>query len=126
MITVRGKVLCVLFAAALGCSGPKEAGGQPTPQEDWREKKRLAEIRAKAEVLKEELRQRQLALNAKDPQKSTASDTGKTEWRPHADYLGDDRYRSIHTELAQIVEAHNAILDQNPDWNKPRLDLKLD
>ena len=24
------------------------------------------------------------------------------------------------------LEAHNAILDQNPDWNKPRLDTKLE
>ena len=126
MIVVRTLVLGTLFAAALGCSGANTAGSGRATQEDWREQKRLAEMRAKAEVLKEELRQRQRALQAKDPQKSTASESAKPEWKPHADYLGDERYRSIHSELVQIVEAHNAILGWNPTWNQPRLDDKLE
>jgi len=126
MILERTIVLGALFAAALGCSGPTDAGNSPPPREDWRDKKQLAEIRVKAEILKEDLRQLQLALSSKDPQKYTAPKTGEKGWGPHADYLGDDKYRSIHTELSHVVKAHNAILDQNPTWKNPRLDLELE
>jgi hypothetical protein len=119
-------VLCAVFAVAVGCSGAKESGGQPSSQNDWRDRKTLAEMRAKAEVLKEDLRRLQRELNAKDPQKSASPASGEKEWRPHADYLGDSKYLAIYNELSRIVEAHNSILDQNPTWNMPRLDVKLE
>jgi hypothetical protein len=125
-MTVSRWILITVLYATVGCAGSKDNDGQPTRQEDWREKKRLAEVRAKAEVIKEELRRLQRELNVKDTQKLAKSENGKTKWRPHEDYLGDPKYRTLYTELSSIVETHNSILDQDPTLKASRLDLKLD
>ena len=56
-------ILITVLVAAVGCMGAKNDGGTPSSESDWREKKRLAEMRAKAEIIKEELRRRQRELN---------------------------------------------------------------
>jgi hypothetical protein len=119
-------ILVTAFVAAVGCTGAKKDGGTPSNENDWREKKRLAEMRAKAEVIKEELRRLQRELNAKDDKKLAKSESGETTWRPHEDYLGDPKYKSLHTELSNIVESHNSTLDQDPTLKTTRLDMKLD
>ena len=125
-MTVARLILFAALVAAVGCSESKQGGGQPPDQEDWRDKKLLGEMRAKSEVIKDKMRRLQGELNAKDPKKVASNESGGKEWRPHEDYLSDPTYKMLHTNLLSVVEFHNSILDRNPTWNMPRLDVKLE
>jgi hypothetical protein len=118
-------ILVAALLAVVGCSDSKQGGGQ-TPKEDWRDKKKLAEMRPKVEGIKENLRTLQTKLNAQDPKKFASREVGENEWRPHEDYLSDPTYKALHTQLTTLVAAHNSLLDQNPTWKTERLDLKLE
>ena len=128
MAVSRWVLFVALFAAlftVVGCSEPARTGTQP-PKEDWRDKKQLAEIRVRAEVIKDRLLGLQRELDARDPQKSRASESGEKGGRTHENYLSDPTYKGLHSELIALVESHNSILDQNPSWTMPRLDAKLE